>query len=608
MKKFFTTILVLLACVAANAINVQLDIDDASRVKVQVAYADYAVVSGVNDLTVNQYDCISITATSDAYLQSVVKTLGDTSSDMYINGSTSTNLYIYSSDEGAVFKVTTIAKADAVDSKMDIYVDNPAKVSAYISETYAYPEFVAGWQEFTFASAIEKNLQIKHAEYNSYLYQVKVNDEVVAAQNGYYYITMADGMKLEIFAEFPDEKVPVKINLPEGCENIISSFQIDNVEVSNYLDADFQVQLGSKLRITLNKTDFALDSFTVNGVPFSYYNYYETVITAETTIDIAAHAYAMLNVKLNVTDPSHITVYKGDYYNNDIITLSGTSNDLQVSEQVGKIMIRKANGCIIDNVMAGENEISPDYGGYYTISLVDGMEINVTSHVKERLCSFIIYVDDASLAAYGNAVNYSDEDRTSFTLQTGYNHLKFDETTDLPIQAAFWGPSTCYAYFLDEPWAPTYTGGTTYNFDNVGNGSVAKFYFAGEPASYNVSFEVIGDKESVECVRDIIIPVAFEDIAVLAGTQMSFCITKEDTSIKVSVNDEVIAEDTESASFTVNADSKVVIDVTSGVDAVSVANNAEKAVYNLQGIRLNGDYETLPAGLYIVNGQKVLKK
>ena len=151
MKKFFTTILVLLACVAANAINVQLDIDDASRVKVQVAYADYAVVSGVNDLTVNQYDCISITAASDAYLQSVVKTLGETSSDMYINGSTSTNLYIYSSDEGAVFKVTTIAKADAVDAKMNIYVDNPAKVSAYISETYAYPEFVAGWQEFPFA-------------------------------------------------------------------------------------------------------------------------------------------------------------------------------------------------------------------------------------------------------------------------------------------------------------------------------------------------------------------------------------------------------------------------------------------------------------------------
>ena len=201
MKKFFTTLFVFLACLAASAINVQLDIDDASRVKIQVNYADYVAVSGINDIDVPEYGSIAVNATDDAYLVSVTKTLNGTSSDMYINGSKSTNIYVYSSDEGAVYKITTLAAADAVDSSMQIYVDNPAKVQAYISETYAYPTFVEGWQEFKFASAIEKNLQIKHQDYGSYLYQVKVNDEVVADQNGYYYITMADGMKLEIFAE-----------------------------------------------------------------------------------------------------------------------------------------------------------------------------------------------------------------------------------------------------------------------------------------------------------------------------------------------------------------------------------------------------------------------
>ena len=606
MKKFFTTILVMLACVAANAINVQLDIDDASRVKVQVAYADYAVVSGINELTVNQYDCISITAASDAYLKSVVKTLGETSSDMYINGSTSTNLYIYSSDEGAVYKVTTIAKADAVDAKMNIYVDNPAKVSAYISETYAYPEFVAGWQEFPFASAIEKNLQIKHADYGSYLYQVKINDEVVPADNGYYYITMADGMKIEIFAEFPDESVPVKINIPEGCTNLISSFKVNDVEVTNYLDENFELKLGSKIYMTLNTSDYGIDSFDVNGSPFSYYNYYQTVVTEATTIDIKAHAYTMINATLNVTDPSHIYVYKGSYYDGKTIELTGTSNAIQVSEQTRYITITNADGCIIDKVVAGGEEVSADYSGAYTVYPTEGMVIDVTSHAKERNELFVIYVDDLSGAPYGHSVDYSDY--SSLTIENGYNLVKFDAASDLPMMVSFWGANNCFAYFNDEVYAPRYTGGTSYDFSSVGNGSVAKFFLMGEPASYTVSFEVIGDKESVDCYRDISVPTPFEDINVLAGTKFGIFINKEDTSIKVTVNDEVIADNADSAEFTVNADTHVVLDVTSGVDTISVANNGQKAVYNLQGIRLSNDFETLPAGLYIVNGQKVLKK
>lgn len=608
MKKFFTTLFVFLACLAASAINVQLDIDDASRVKIQVNYADYVAVSGINYIDVPEYGSIAVNATDDAYLVSVTKTLNGTSSNMYINGSKSSNIYVYSSDAGAVYKIATLAAADAVDSSMQIYVDNPAKVQAYISETYAYPTLVEGWQEFKFASAIEKNLQIKHQDYGSNLYQVKVNGEVIADQNGYYYITMANGMKLEIFAEFPDIKVPVKINVPAGLENFITSFQVDGVETTGYLEDGFKVKLGSKIYMTLNTTDYALDSFTVNGSAYSYYSYYQSVITAETTIDIAAHAYTMLNATLNVTDPSHITVYKGDYYNNNIIALTGTSNEIQVSEQVGKIMIRKANGCVIDQVLAGENEITADYGGYYTIYVTEGMVINVTSHVKERNNAFILYLDDASLAAYGNAVNYSDEDHTSYTLQTGYNILKYDETTDLPIQVAFWGPSTCYAYFLDEPWAPTYTGGTTYNFNAVGNGAVAKFYLAGEPAPCNVTFTVNGDAEKIDCARDIMIPIDFSDITVLSGTQFNFCIKEDETLIKVTANGEVVAENTDSASFSVTGDTNFVIDVTSGIASINADNNGEKTVYNLQGIRVNGDYNTLPAGLYIVNGQKVLKK
>lgn len=608
MKKIFTTLFVFLACISAFATNVQLDIDDASRVKVQVYYNDYTVVNGINNIDVPQYGNISVNATDDAYLVSVTKTLGETTSDIYINGSSSCNIYVYDSDEGAVYKVTTVSKADAADSSMQIYVDNPAKVQAYISETYVYPTLVAGWQEFKFASAVEKNLQIKHQDYGSYLYQVKVNDEVVADQNGYYYITMADGMKLEIFADFPDKKVPVKVNIPEGLENIISSFKVNDVETTGYLEDGFQVQLGSKLYITLNTSDYALESFNVNGSPYNYYSYYQTVITDETTIDIAAHAYTMLNTTINVTDPSHIIVYKGDYYGNDIITLTGTSNEIQISEQVGKITICRANGCIIDELLIGEEVATPDYNGYYNINVKEGMVINVTSHAKERNELFVVYVDNADLAPYGNNIEFSDADRTKYTLKSGYNNIKLDAASDLPVKVAFWGANTCYAYLDGETWAPVYTGGTSFEASNIGNGSVGKFYFAGEPASCNVTFTVNGESKNVECIRDICVPTEFSDITVLAGTQFSFCICTEDTLIKVSANGEVVAENTDSASFTVNADTNFVIDVTSGIASINADNNGEKVVYNLQGIRMNNDYNTLPAGLYIVNGQKVLKK
>ena len=38
------------------------------------------------------------------------------------------------------------------------------------------------------------------------------------------------------------------------------------------------------------------------------------------------------------------------------------------------------------------------------------------------------------------------------------------------------------------------------------------------------------------------------------------------------------------------------------------ADTAAQTIYNLQGIRLNTKLENLPAGVYIVNGKKVLKK
>lgn len=51
-------------------------------------------------------------------------------------------------------------------------------------------------------------------------------------------------------------------------------------------------------------------------------------------------------------------------------------------------------------------------------------------------------------------------------------------------------------------------------------------------------------------------------------------------------------------------------DKESGVSGITVENggSSKDAIYNFQGIRMNADWEDLPAGLYIRNGEKVIKK
>ena len=45
----------------------------------------------------------------------------------------------------------------------------------------------------------------------------------------------------------------------------------------------------------------------------------------------------------------------------------------------------------------------------------------------------------------------------------------------------------------------------------------------------------------------------------------------------------------------------------SGINTQTV-DTATKVIYTLQGVRLNTKFENLPAGVYIVNGKKVLKE
>lgn len=58
-----------------------------------------------------------------------------------------------------------------------------------------------------------------------------------------------------------------------------------------------------------------------------------------------------------------------------------------------------------------------------------------------------------------------------------------------------------------------------------------------------------------------------------------------------------------------NVDQTFTLDSSLGVENVAAdGTDADKEIYNLQGIRLTESWEELPAGLYIRGGKKVVKQ
>lgn len=158
--------------------------------------------------------------------------------------------------------------------------------------------------------------------------------------------------------------------------------------------------------------------------------------------------------------------------------------------------------------------------------------------------------------------------------------------------------------------APTYENGSSYTLNEFDNYSVLKLYVT-TPELYNVTFD-IEDGVDAEVVRDMAIPVdtaaGFE-----ALTNTMVTVDTKGQGVVVKVNDAVQTPEEGIVSFAVTGNTNVSIakDVVDGIEAVGAENAYH--VYNLQGIEVlrNADasaVEALPAGIYVVNGKKVVVK
>lgn len=569
------------------------------------------LANGENNFELAEGSSFNIQGTTPYQISKVTNKAGTTVS-------TGNYWYMYpnSSDDGQVYTIDVINLDDARTASCTVNVDDASRVSATLSGTSTRVSLQNGTQTLRFDPENENILYVSSSDYYLPLYSVKVDDAVVPLESGQHAVPLTNGCNVDIIAKIPEVPVTVTFNINETGEGCVTDVKVDDEAVTDFDGHELTMTAGHRLSFTVPST-FSLDSFSINGES-TYYSggyAYSMTVTANTTIDIEAHRYATYKCKVMVTDPTHIRLYAGRSTYGTPIQLSGPVSDIEVPENDAYLAWKAADGCKINDVTADGIPVTYDY-----IEVTDGMTLsfNTAEIVMDKTAVFWIdnkeALDDGSysyLTLMANTANYDRVDLSS-ALQTGYSLIPFyDGYTSFGLG---W-------YTTNNVVGKVYLNGTEqeamwgqYTFSPLNDGDVVKVFLSNEPEECHVSFTV---DEGIDAtvVRDIISNVGNwrEGFTTFAGTQVNIA-PVQGVGLAVKVNGVEVPEDNDAGShqFVVVEPRTEVAISKAGTDGIATvgAENADAQVYNLQGVKVGSskDLNRLPAGIYIVNGRKLIVK
>ena len=611
-KNYFVLIIlfVIIASLKANAFNITVNVDDASRVSLYLGSSKQTLTDGDNVLDVKTGDRLYFSANTGYVLKSVM------------NGTTAETISSLTScmiglDEAthtdAKWIVTTCPLDDVRTASCKVTVDDASKVTLGFSGTYTTYALKDGENDVKFVPEVESTFAISAKDNSVSLYSVKKNSEPVSPQYGTYRIDVVNGDKIEIQANYPDEDYSVKFNLSEKAEGFITKVQVNGVEVKNFMDDNFTVKAGSQVSITGNTNDYSLESFKVNGSDVDFYGSYSFMVTGPTNVDIVAHKYGNISVVLDIDDASHVTVYKGySYYGNSVEVKTG-KNTIEVPESTPVIAIKANDGYTLVSVSDGTTDfVERDGNSEVNVKVTDAMNITVKTAELVRDKNAVVYVEDASVPSY---MRFMRKDYTTIDLATGYNHIPFYDG-DLPFSSSFYGTSTLNVYKNDELVEPQYTGATSYTL-NVEDNDVVKFFFTKTPAIAKATVTVEGDAKELTAVKDQIKEVAdfTNPISCLEDTELSFSVSDKSSVKSFTMNGTAVTpqeDGTYKVIITADSDIKVELGVASGIKSVTGSENKANNVYTTDGVLViknatRSQIDGLAKGIYIINGKKIIR-
>lgn len=611
-KNYFVLIIlfVIIASLKANAFNITVNVDDASRVSLYLGSSKQTLTDGDNVLDVKTGDRLYFSANTGYVLKSVM------------NGTTAESISSLTScmiglDEAthtdAKWIVTTCPLDDVRTASCKVTVDDASKVTLGFSGTYTTYALKDGENDVKFVPEVESTFAISAKDNSVSLYSVKKNSEPVSPQYGTYRIDVVNGDKIEIQANYPDEDYSVKFNLSEKAEGFITKVQVNGVEVKNFMDDNFTVKAGSQVSITGNTNDYSLESFKVNGSDVDFYGSYSFMVTGPTNVDIVAHKYGNISAVLDIDDASHVTVYKGySYYGNSVEVKTG-KNTIEVPESTPVIAIKANDGYTLVSVSDGTTDfVERDGNSEVNVKVTDAMNITVKTAELVRDKNAVVYVEDASVPSY---MRFMRKDYTTIDLATGYNHIPFYDG-DLPFSSSFYGTSTLNVYKNDELMEPQYTGATSYTL-NVEDNDVVKFFFTKTPAIAKATVTVEGDAKELTAVKDQIKEVAdfTNPISCLEDTELSFSVSDKSSVKSFTMNGTAVTpqeDGTYKVIITADSDIKVELGVASGIKSVTGSENKANNVYTTDGVLViknatRSQIDGLAKGIYIINGKKIIR-
>lgn len=611
-KNYFVLIIlfVIIASLKANAFNITVNVDDASRVSLYLGSSKQTLTDGDNVLDVKTGDRLYFSANTGYVLKSVM------------NGTTAETISSLTScmiglDEAthtdAKWIVTTCPLDDVRTASCKVTVDDASKVTLGFSGTYTTYALKDGENDVKFVPEVESTFAISAKDNSVSLYSVKKNSEPVSPQYGTYRIDVVNGDKIEIQANYPDEDYSVKFNLSEKAEGFITKVQVNGVEVKNFMDDNFTVKAGSQVSITGNTNDYSLESFKVNGSDVDFYGSYSFMVTGPTNVDIVAHKYGNISAVLDIDDASHVTVYKGySYYGNSVEVKTG-KNTIEVPESTPVIAIKANDGYTLVSVSDGTTDfVERDGNSEVNVKVTDAMNITVKTAELVRDKNAVVYVEDASVPSY---MRFMRKDYTTIDLATGYNHIPFYDG-DLPFSSSFYGTSTLNVYKNDELMEPQYTGATSYTL-NVEDNDVVKFFFTKTPAIAKATVTVEGDAKELTAVKDLIKEVAdfTNPISCLEDTELSFSVSDKSSVKSFTMNGTAVTpqeDGTYKVIITADSDIKVELGVASGIKSVTGSENKANNVYTTDGVLViknatRSQIDGLAKGIYIINGKKIIR-
>ncbi len=611
-----------------NAVTFTLTVDDASHVSVyteqwsselqdMVPDHFFEAENNVFKITADQYASVKV---KGIYPYNVSSFTFDDGSpvETYASKPNIWSLSVQSSFNNKNINVRTVNEDIGRTKNMTLKVDDASAVVVYLGNGATLgefkekfmPELNNGENSLKYNPDSENRMYIAPKEWGATLYSVTVNGEPVSSSSAYeqYFIELSDNCTVEILTKAPDRDVVVSFNYSEGSKGCIGKITVDGIE-TEYADK-ITVKDGSVIKL------FESDAFQITNWCINWGSILdwtgssnEVSVVGDTELYFVAVPRNEINFTVKIDNPEGLSLYNLS----KVIDLSAGENNLKLYEGNSSVHWITAPGYILESLYLTRENSQPELFTRQSLDIENGMVLDFSVREINRNNTAIIWCEGVERGDFECSVKNHFLEVIS-PLKDGYNVINFDEAENpLYIDSSYHDAEAEPAvniFYLDGVAQQTvYPGFPSWEM-NFSDKSVGKLFLTHRPSEYKITFDVDMPQE-VQVTRDVIVPVVdfSNPIKCLDGTEF-----KIETKAEIEVTvDDMIWDPEEDGSYLIDASDNYTIKIVTKVPVgvVTVGNeNTKGIVYNISGVSLGriDDLNTLPAGLYIVDGKKVLVK